>query len=194
MQLVEGFIRFEQGQGSLEDARDKVRRTRARTQSGCVYGSYTALDVVCSAWFKTTEVVFERFYQCPNGHHVRHSDDYDAYFSTTVSYGSISQWILIDTAQTSALCRTCSHLVAIRLRFCSSPPLLAFQLSDPSTLMDYNLSVHVENRVQRYALAAVVYYAHEHFTSHIITRDRRVWYYDGMAVAHQNVPSLEHVG
>ena len=60
--------------------------------------------------------------------------------------------------------------------------------------MDYNLSIQIENRVQRYVLAAVVYYAHEHFTSQIITRDGRVWFYDGMAVAHQNAPALEHVG
>ena len=54
VQLVEGFIRFEQGQGSLEDARDKVRQTLARTQRGCAYGNYTSLDNVCSAWFKTS--------------------------------------------------------------------------------------------------------------------------------------------
>ena len=194
MQLVEGFIRFEQGQGSLEDTRDKVRWALARTQRGCAYGSYTSIDNVCSAWFKTNEVVFERFYQCPNEHYVHHSNDYDAYLSTAVSYGSISQWISIDTAQTSALCQTCSCSVGIRLKFCSCPPLLAFQLSEPTTVVDYNLSVNVENQVQRYALAAVVYYAHEHFTSQIITRDGRVWYYDGMAVARQNVPSLKHVG
>ena len=195
VQLVEGFIRFELGQGSLEDARDKVRRALARTQRGCAYGSYTSIDNVCSAWFKTNEVVFERFYRCPNEHYVRHSNDYDAYFSTSsVLYGSISQWISIDTAQTSALCQICGHSVSIRLKFCSCPPLLAFQLSEPTTFMDYNLSIQIENRVQRYVLAAVVYYAHEHFTSQIITHDGRVWFYDGMAVAHQNALALEHVG
>ena len=109
-QLVEGFIRFEEGRGSLEDARDEVRRTLARTERGCVYGNYTSLDAVCGILFKTNEVVFERFYQCPNEHHVRHSNDYDAYFSTSaVSYGSISQWISIDTTQTSALCQICGR-------------------------------------------------------------------------------------
>jgi hypothetical protein len=194
VQLVEGFMCFEEGRGSLEDARDKVRRTLARTQQGCAYGSYTSIDNVCGAWFKTSEVVFERFYQCPDGHRVRHSYDYDAYFSTTVSYGSISQWISIDTAQTSALCEICSHSVGIRLKFCSSPPLLAFGLSESATFIDRTLSVQIENRVQRYVLAAVVYYAHEHFTSQVITRDGRVWFYDGMAVARQNTPTLEHVG
>ena len=196
VQLVEGFIRFERGQGSLEDARDKVRRTLARTERGCAYGNYTSIDSVCSAWFKTNEVVFERFYQCPNEHHIRHSNDYDAYFTGTVSYASISQWISSDTAQTSALCRICSYSVGIKLKFRSCPPLLAFQLSElaGTTFIDRNLSVQVEYRVQRYVLAAVVYYAHEHFTSQVITRDGRVWFYDGMAVAHQNTPTLEHVG
>jgi hypothetical protein len=195
VQLLEGFIRFEGGQGSLEDAREKVRRTLARTERGCVYGSYTSLDNICSVLFKTSEVVFERFYQCPNGHHVRHSNDYDAYLSTSaVLYGSISQWISIDTVQTSALCQMCGHSVGIRLKFCSCPPLLAFQLSEPTAIMDYTLSVQSENRVERYALAAVIYYAHEHFTSQIITRDGRVWFYDGMAIARQNNMALEYVG
>jgi hypothetical protein len=60
--------------------------------------------------------------------------------------------------------------------------------------MDYTLSVQSENRVERYALAAVIYYAHEHFTSQIITRDGRVWFYDGMAIARQNNMALEYVG
>ena len=194
VQLFEGFIRFEEGQGSLEDARDKVRWTLARTQRECAYGNYTSIDSVCSAWFKTNEVVFERFYQCPNEHYIHHSNDYDAYLSGTVWYASISQWISSDTAQTSALCQICSCSVDIRLKFCSCPPLLAFQLSEPTIFIDRNLSVRVENQVQRYVLAAVVYYAHDHFTSQLITRDGRVWFYDGMAVARQNTPTLEHVG
>src|ERR1700678_3111244 len=195
VQLVEGFIRFEEGRGSLEDARDDVRWNLARTERGCVYGSYTSLDSICSIWFKTSKVVFERFYECPNEHCVRHRDDYDAYFSAgAVSYGSISQWVLICTSQTSTLCQICSHSVDVRLKFCSCPPLLSFQLSEPTTFMEHILSVQIENQVQRYALAAVIYYAHEHFTSQIITRDGRVWFYDGMAVACQNVPTLEYVG
>jgi hypothetical protein len=197
VQLVEGFIRFEEGRGSLEDARDDVRRTLARTERGCVYGSYTSLDSICSVWFKTSEVVFERFYQCPNGHRVRQSYDSDAYFSAgTVLYGSISQWISIDTAQTSALCQICSLSVDIRVKFRSCPPLLSFQLLEPTgtTFMDHILTVHIEDRVQTYALAAVIYYSQQHFTSQIITRDGRVWFYDGMAVASQSVPALEYVG
>ena len=114
----------------------------------------------------------------------------------TVVYASISQWISINSEHTSARCQICSHLAGIRLRFCSCPPLLAFQVDHPTTYLDRNLSVQirVENRVQRYALAAVIYYAHEHFTAQIITRNGRVWFYDGMADAQQNNPALENVG
>ena len=194
VQLIEGFIRFKEGLGSLEDARDKVRQTLARTHRGCAYGSYTSMDTVCSAWFKTSKVVLERFYQCPYGHRVHHSNDYSAYFSTMASCDSISQWLLIDTARTSVLCEICDHSVGIRLKFCSCPPILAFELSGPRTFIDHALSMQVENRVQRYVLAAVVYYAHEHFTSQIVTCDGRVWFYDGMSVARQKSPTLEHVG
>ena len=59
VELVEGFIHFEQGHGSLEDTCDRVRRTLARTQRECAYGDYTSIDSICSAWFTTNEVVFE---------------------------------------------------------------------------------------------------------------------------------------
>ena len=197
VQLVEGFIRFEEGQGSLEDAHDEVRWTLARTERGCVYRNYTLIDNICSIWFKTNKVIFERFYQCPKEYHVHCSNYYDAYFSTgTLLYSSISQWISIDTVQTSALCQICGHSVGIRLKFCSCPPLLAFQLLEPTTFFDHRLSMQIasESRVQIYALAAVVYYAHEHFTSQIITCNGQVWFYDGMVVACLSVPALEHVG
>ena len=55
-------------------------------------------------------------------------------------YSSISQWISIDSAQTSILYQICSHSVGIRVKFCSCPPLLTFQLSEPTTFIDHHLS------------------------------------------------------
>jgi hypothetical protein len=47
-----------------------------------------------------------------------------------------------------------------------------------------------------YTLLAVIYdYADEHFTAQIVTRDGRMWYYDGLALINLDIqPILEEVG
>ena len=57
------------------------------------------------------------------------------------------------------------------------------------------LNVQLENHVQRYYLAAVIYYSHNHFTTQITTQDRRMWFYDGMLITNWTVdPTFDCVG
>jgi hypothetical protein len=41
----------------------------------------------------------------------------------------------------------------------------------------------IQNRSDMYTLIAIVYYGGQHFTSQVITRDGRLWFYDGMQIA-----------
>ena len=68
-----------------------------------------------------------------------------------------------------------------------------YSLAQPTISIVHTFSVRLENRVQNYSLAAVIYYSHEHFTTQIITRDGRVWFYDGMLIT-LTVPTLNCVG
>lgn len=195
--LLEGFIRYEAGQGSLEDARDAVRLYTARTQTGCVFGAYTSIWDVCNGLFRMNETVVEFFYRCPNGHNLHHSNHNSALLNAvTTSFASIAQWILIDTKQTTARCRECRHRVSIQLKFRRAPPILAFEFSaHPNIEINHSLSVQVENSVKIYYLAAVVYFSDAHFTSQIITRDGRIWHYDGMSISNPTVePTLPCTG
>ena len=193
--LFDGFIRYEAGQGSLENARDAVRRHMARNPE-TEFGAYTSIYNVCSILLNMNEIVWEKYYLCPNGHNVHHSYESEALLSAAATrFTSITQWVSSDTEQTTACCSVCQHPVSIRLKFCRTPPLLAFEFSGQPTIgIDHMLNVQLENRVQRYYLAAVIYYSYNHFTTQIITRDKRVWYYDGMAIANPTVePTLDCV-
>ena len=195
--LFDGFIRYEAGQGSLENARDAVRRHMAARSTDAVFGAYTSIHNVCSALLKMNEIIWEKFYLCPNGHNVRHSCDSEALLSAAVTrFTSIAQWVSSDTEQTTARCSVCQHSVSIRLKFCRMPPLLAFEFSAQPTIdIVHTLNVQLENHVQRYSLAAVIYYSHSHFTTQIITQDGRVWFYDGMLITDPRAePTLECVG
>ena len=195
--LLDGFIRYEAGQGSLEDARDAVRWHMASPNA--VFGAYTSIYSVCSMLFSMNEIVWEKFYLCPNGHNVRHSYESEALLSAAATrFTSIAQWVSLDTEQTTACCSVCQHPVSIRLKFCKMPPLLAFEFSAQPTIdIDHTLNVRLENCVQRrqYSLVAVIYYSHNHFTTQIITQDARVWFYDGMSITNPTVnPTLNCVG
>jgi len=100
------------------------------------------------------------------------------------------------TDQTTALCSVCQHPISIRLKFCRPPPLLAFEFSAQPTIgIDHSLNVQLENHVQKYSLTAIIYFIHNHFTTQIITRDGRVWFYDGMSITNPTVePTLDFAG
>jgi hypothetical protein len=143
------------------------------------------------------EIVWEKFYLCPNGHNACHSYDSHALLSAAATpFTSIAQWVSMDTEQTTARCSVCQHLVSVRLKLCSTPPLLAFEFSaQPTINIVHSLSVQIENHVQKYSLAAVIYYSHNHFTTQIITQDGRVWFYDGMLIVNQLIePTLNCTG
>lgn len=196
IQLVEGFVRFETELDTLEGARDAVRRTLARSQRGCAYGAYTSIENVCAALFRMKEIVSMNFSLCPNGHHVHLRDEYEAFLSAGASsFASIARWVSMDSEQSTMRCTVCHHIASIRLKFCRAPPLLAFDFSGRSINLDYKVSIKVGNIDHTYALAAVIYYAYNHFTSQIITRDGAVWFYDGLSLVDMSgEPTLEYVG
>ena len=190
--LIEGFCRYERGETSLEGARDDFRRLIASNPNGAPFGNYTSIESVCIPLLRSDSVVSEMFYQCPNGHYVHHLDDHDAFFSTGRNeYESIAQWISLDTSHVEIACQHCGHAIGLQHRFRSAPPLLVFSMptsnSDSITLMNTTLEIFIEDQNHKYLLTAVIYYGHHHFTNHIITRDGRIWFYDGMAIMNQQV-------
>ena len=195
--LLRGFSRYEKGEASLEDARDNVRHLIAHSTNGLPFGHNTSIENVSVHILTTNKVVSERYYICPNGHHVHHSNDHVAVLSKGVhEYRSIVQWVSAETQHADICCQICGHAASIKLRFQHGPPLLVFSMPDSRTHIDTSFNiVSVENQVSMYTLVAVVYYADQHFTAQIITRDGRIWYYDGLALTNPDIqPTLEDVG
>ena len=194
--LLEGFFLYERGEISLENVRDDARRMIARSRNGVAFGCYTSIENVCSHTLSTNTVISETYYVCPNGHHVHHSNNYDAFLSAGVhEYRSIAEWVSTETLHAHARCQICTHAVGLKLKFCHSPPLLVFSISRLSVHIDTTFKISIENSDHVYTLAAVIYYANSHFTAQIITRDGRIWFYDGMRILDPNIqPNLEYVG
>ena len=194
--LLEGFSLYERGDTSLEDVRDDARRLIACSPNGTAFGCYTSVENVLAHLLRTNAVVSERYYVCLNGHHVHHSDDYDTFLSAGVhEYESIAQWVSAETHHARTRCEICSLAVNVKLRFHCCPPLIAFSFPRLRIGIDRTFKISLENSDRTYTLAAVIYYANLHFTAQIITRDGRIWFYNGMEIVDPSVPpTLEHVG
>ena len=194
--LLEGFFRYERGEASLENVRDDARHLIARSRNGPAFGCYTSIEEVCIHMLSTNTVVSERYYVCPNGHHVHHGSNYDTILSAGVhQYESIAQWVSRETCHAYARCQICAHTVGLKLRFCHSPSLLLFSISRSSIHINTTFNILIGESEYVYTLAAVIYYANSHFTAQIITTDGRTWFYDGMEIVDPNIqPTLEYVG
>ena len=194
--LLEGFSLYERGDTSLEDVRDDARRLIACSPNGTAFGYYTSIENVFTHLLRTNAVVSERYYVCHNGHHVFHSNDYDAFLSAGLhEYESIVQWVSTETNHALTQCEVCGLPANVKLRFRNCPPLIAFSFPQMRISIDNTFEITIENSGYRYTIAAVIYYANQHFTAKIITRDGRIWFYNGMELIDPNVPPiLEHVG
>ena len=194
--LLEGFSLYERGETSLEDVRDDARRLIACSPNGTAFGFYTSIENVFTHLLRTNTVISESYYVCPNGHHVHHSDDQHAFLSAGVhNYESIVQWLSADTHHACTRCQICRLAVDMKLRFRQCPPLFAFCFPQLRIGIDNTFKISFENTDHTYRLAAVIYYANQHFTVQIITRDGRIWFYDGMEITDPNIqPCLEYVG
>ena len=130
LMLLERFSLYERGEISLESVCDDARRLIACSPNGAAFSCYTSIKNVCAHLLSTNAVVSERYYVCPNGHHVHHSKDYDAFLSAEVhEYESIAQWVSTETHHACAQCEICAQAVSLKLRFCHSPPLLGCKYS-----------------------------------------------------------------
>ena len=144
----------------------------------------------------TNAVVLERYYVCPNGHHIHHSNNHDAFFSAGLhEYMSIAQWVSTETDHAHAVCEICTHAVSLKIRFCYIHPLLVFSIPWLRIHIDTTFKISTEHSDHMYTLAAVIYYANSHFTAQIITCDGRFWFYNGMEILDPNIqPTLKYVG
>ena len=85
----------------------------ARSQN-TVFGEYTSIQAVGSVLLQMNEIVWEKFYLCPNGHNVRHSYESEALLvAAATRFTSIAQWVLPDIEQMTACCTVCDHPVSI---------------------------------------------------------------------------------
>ena len=188
--LANQFSEYDKKQISLEKGRDKVRKELAKAFPHLRFGSYTSLEYIFDAMFTTGGVIYKTCHRCPDGHGDFYSERYKLYFTKACApFASTSEWMRINSYSATNSCRTCGQAVDIETTFVTAPPLLVLEFSNSSIKIDHHLEIKLSDKVHKYDLTGIVYYGDEHFVSNIVTADKQVWYYDGLAAGSQLVYS-----
>jgi hypothetical protein len=180
--LADQFSKYNKKQISLEKGRDKVRKELAKHFPQLRFGSYTSIEYIFDAMFTTSEIIYEIYHQCPNGHGDLYSEGYKFYMTKACApFTSTSEWMRTNSYDATNSCRTCGQAVDIETAFVTAPPLVVLEFSNSSIKIDHCLEIKLSDEIHKYDLAGIVYYRDEHFVSNIVTADKQLWYYDGLA-------------
>jgi hypothetical protein len=181
--LVSEFTKYVQNKISLEVARDTVRKELDKTSEYMRFGSYTSIEEVCEAIFKTRGAIYRTYYQCPDNHRQLYSQSHTIYLPRGRSpFKSTAEWMQTNSQQGTNRCGMCDKPVNINISFIVPPPLVILEFSGSGIDIDDSFEVVHQGQAQKYDLAGVVYYKHaeRHFVSSMVTSDKQLWSYDGL--------------
>ena len=83
--------------------------------------------------------------------------------------------------QLASRCVTCNIHLTRCTTFVRTPPLLAFDISNVSTLsLDPVLWILCDNTRICYNLRGIIYYDNHHFTERVVTSTGMIWFHDGI--------------
>jgi hypothetical protein len=185
--LAGSFRRHLEGEYTLEEVRDYLRRSLQRFDPVCfAWGIYTSVHSVVDNILMTEVPILASKLICPSGHSVAHPQCVsvkDCFVYITGDGPKSLQGHLDEHGKiTASQCSFCHVHLIRQYRFVHSPPILAFDVSgDRVTVIEHGLNVSVNGQVCQYQLRGVVYHNTNHFTARIITSVGHVWFHDGIA-------------
>ena len=177
---------------SLEQIREFLRRRLARLSQEFTFGSYASVQSLGEFLFHTQEIITTSHVSCSEGHNV--SAGVNGRIRGHQSSTSNFQIIILDTIENSlqgyidnfkhqlvSRCVTCNNYLTKYSTFVHTPPFLAFDISNGSTLsLDPVLWISCDKSRIRYNLRGIIYYDNQHFTERVITSTGMIWFHDGI--------------
>ncbi|KAK7022653.1 hypothetical protein R3P38DRAFT_2532685 [Favolaschia claudopus] len=196
--LGAGFQRQLSRVGSLEDARDEVRKTFWIMDAGKFPRgqSYTYLSDVCEVLFGESNwgTHVDKCLHCGVVDRERAglralkyivTSEFSSNNGVLISIGGwLNNYMLRSLRGSCARCG--GGLTRIKTAK-KSPPVLVFVLSSPDICIDTNLRLLVDNVGTNYRISGVVYSGRKHFTSRIIEKNGDIWYNDGIETGEESV-------
>ena len=170
---------------SLEDVRDFMRRRLQRIDPvSFAWGHFTSIQSILDHFLTANHPITSSAMHCPNNHPLNRDErlSTSCHISLLHHHATIQTFIDNQSIECASRCHACqSHLVRSHVFVCA-PAILAFDMSQQTTLLLESLVLTTADGQQTtYKLRGVMYYSENHFTSRFITEMGSVWYHDGLS-------------
>ena len=183
--LASGFHKANEGQMTLETARNKVRcllhqRNPALFPNGQVG---TAISEMSEQLLRSDNIIASSWIHCTNcGHEYNLNRDLQTCVLQCPDQNSTTSACLQKHFQEHYPRRKCEHCddnLNKVMRFGVIPEVLVFSISEPSIQVSKKVSFHNNGSLVVFGLKGVVYHGDFHYTARIFTGGS-VWFHDGM--------------
>ncbi|KII92304.1 hypothetical protein PLICRDRAFT_104202 [Plicaturopsis crispa FD-325 SS-3] len=184
--LSHAFQHVKEHKMSLEEARDVVRLRLANenpeefpnARAGTSIGDLTVAMLMSDSVMSESKLICDTCgHEIDSGQNRMH---YTTHIPGNANTRRLSDWLRKAMyAKSRQLCSLCASPMHRRTVFTSTPHLLAFNLYNCDTNPAKIIRVPTEDKEITLRLRGVIYHGDFHFTARIITRDGRLWYYDG---------------
>jgi hypothetical protein len=185
--LAAGFDMHLHDRASIESIRDSVRQLLREQNDALFPMGAIGMNVADLADFmmKTSQPVAVSAIECVDCDYIVPSAGRSSYYydlqrsdldiQDTDTIAKIFGRLL--SIQSSRSCDNCGGEMRKNTRFTSAPSIMVFHL--PCTDIAINMQMKIAEKTMK--LRGAVYYAHNHYTSRIITSDNIIWFHDGIS-------------
>jgi hypothetical protein len=185
--LAAGFHKKQDGEGTLETARDKVRHILHQRDSATFPNGETGICIqeLIHHLFKTNDTLASSFVQCVDcKHEVKLTNERTSnviYCPAEFSGTTADYCHYIITHRTGGTCGKCDGEIDKVTRFNQTPSVMAFSISNDKLTLSKKMKVNIEGSSVVFTLKGIIYFGGYHFTCRMITSDGHIWFHDGIS-------------
>ena len=173
-----------QGNKSLEDVRNEIRRTlNAKDKDGFPYGyAGTSVSSLASEVFHTSVKISEAQKSCTNCEYTEEpiKDKLSCVISIdSTSPRSTSLCLKNCKQDCQEQCMTCFSDLTINVYYNPPPGIFMFDHSTYKVKPSKAIKFVVNGKVANFKLRGLIYLGDFHFTARFVTSEGNIWYHDG---------------
>jgi hypothetical protein len=148
--LLQKFNSYHNNCGSLENARDDLRRELiASAPNNFIWGAYVGIESVFHNVLQTPHPVLRSIHRCPNGHQTpQHCQDVHNCVLTIVTNitGFVQHWLGHLQVKIPTKCSACKHELLRTYAFQEKPPLIILDVSSANAVQpDHIVQIRVHD-------------------------------------------------
>ncbi len=189
--LADGFMQVFEENISLENVRDKIRKTLHNLDSNKFpmgNKSASVAELGFELMKSTNENAISQLYCTHCDYWIEYSDQLGYIFNIEKSKAfSTQKWLDTLEIPCRRKCDDCSNRLTHQINYKEAPDLLLLEYPHANIQTSHKIKIKIENEYKVLFLRGIVYHGENHFCSRIISSDGTIWYNDGIATGKNSI-------